>query len=86
MICVFVLPLPKNRLMSSYVLKIDERKLSSRRLIDYLKSLSITSQDIVFVSQEEKPYSADFVKKILDGEEDLRQGRGRKIEIDELWK
>lgn len=38
---------------------------------------------------EENPYDADFVKKIKQGDEDLAQGKGQKITIDDLnalWK
>ncbi len=37
----------------------------------------------------EKPYNPEFVKEILEAREELKQGKGIKItleEIDELWK
>ena len=40
-------------------------------------------------SKEESPYNPEFVKKILQGDKDIKEGKGRKITIDELndlWK
>jgi hypothetical protein len=40
-------------------------------------------------SVEEKPYNQEFVDKILQGDEDLKNGKGRKVtieELDKLWK
>ncbi|MEO5649527.1 MAG: DUF2683 family protein [Ginsengibacter sp.] len=40
-------------------------------------------------SKEESPYNPEFVKKILQGDKDIKEGTGRKITIDELndlWK
>ena len=39
--------------------------------------------------KEEKPYNPEFVKEILEAREELRQGKGTKMtleEIDKLWK
>lgn len=39
--------------------------------------------------EAESPYIPEFVKKILQGDKDLKEGKGRKITIDELnelWK
>ncbi len=41
------------------------------------------------LSKNESPYNAEFVKKIKQGDEDLNNGKGRKVtleELDELWK
>lgn len=38
---------------------------------------------------DSSPYDPDFVKKIQQGDEDLKQGKGRTItleELDSLWK
>jgi len=34
----------------------------------------------------ESPYDPDFVKKILDGREDVKNGKGVKIAVEDLWK
>lgn len=37
----------------------------------------------------EMPYNMDFVEKIKQGDEDLRNGMGRKVtlvDLDDLWK
>ncbi len=44
---------------------------------------------IKFEISNEKPYNAEFVAKILQGDEDLKAGKGRKVtldELDSLWK
>lgn len=52
----------------------------------FMKALKIKFE----VSKEvEKPYNADFVKKIKQGDEDLKNGKGRAVtleELDSLWK
>ncbi|MFV0565655.1 MAG: DUF2683 family protein [Flavobacteriaceae bacterium] len=51
----------------------------------FMKALKIKFE----LSKEESPYNPEFVKKIKDGDEDLKKGKGRKItiqEIDSLWK
>ncbi len=68
--------------MSTYVLKVNERKLSGKKLIDYLKSLSDTNGDITLIPQEESPYDKDFVKKIQAS----RKSKGKPIKLEDLWK
>ncbi|TDW50040.1 hypothetical protein EV144_102472 [Flavobacterium sp. 270] len=41
------------------------------------------------VEEIEKPYNPEFVKEILEAREELRQGKGTKMtieDIDKLWK
>jgi hypothetical protein len=41
------------------------------------------------IEKEEKPYNSEFVKEILEAREELKQGKGIKMtleEIDKLWK
>lgn len=35
---------------------------------------------------EEKPYDPEFVEKILQGREDIKNGKGVKIDTKDLWK
>ncbi|WCT11353.1 DUF2683 family protein [Mucilaginibacter jinjuensis] len=35
---------------------------------------------------KKSPYDPEFVKKILDGEEDVKNGKGVKIAVEDLWK
>ena len=35
---------------------------------------------------EEGPYRPEFVKKILEGREDIKNGKGVKIAVEDLWK
>lgn len=40
-------------------------------------------------SSNESPYDPEFVNKILEGDKDLKEGKGRRVTIDELnqlWK
>ena len=41
------------------------------------------------LSKEQSPYKPEFVKKIEQGDKDLKNGKGRKVsieELDNLWK
>jgi uncharacterized protein involved in exopolysaccharide biosynthesis len=45
--------------------------------------------DIVIIEKIEKPYNPEFVKEILEAREELKQGKGIKMtveDIDKLWK
>ena len=53
-----------------------------------LKSLA-KSLGFEIIEKEEKPYNPEFVKEILEAREELKQGKGIKMtleEIDKLWK
>ena len=59
-----------------------EDKLESLKA--FLKALKIK-----FEVSKEQPYNDDFVKMIQKGDEDIKNGKGKKIsldEIDNLWK
>ena len=38
------------------------------------------------IKKEESAYDPEFVKKILQGREDVKNGKGVKIKIEDLWK
>jgi hypothetical protein len=53
-----------------------------------LKSLA-KSLGFEIVEEIDKPYNPEFVKEILEAREELKQGKGAKMtleEIDKLWK
>ncbi|KAF2516179.1 DUF2683 family protein [Flavobacterium foetidum] len=38
------------------------------------------------VEENEKPYNPEFVKEILDAEQSIKDGKGVKIDLEDLWK
>ena len=51
----------------------------------FMKALKIKFE----LSKEQSPYKPEFVKKIEQGDKDLKNGKGRKVsieELDNLWK
>jgi len=48
-----------------------------------LKSLA-KSLGFEIVEKIEKPYNAEFVKEILEGEKDIQEGRGIKMTMEEI--
>jgi hypothetical protein len=70
--------------MSSYVLTVNERNAVAKRLLDYLKSLSSTSDymDIAVYERVKSPYDPEFVSKIQRS----MKSKGKSIKLDELWK
>ena len=53
-----------------------------------IKSLA-NSLGFEIIDKSEKPYNPEFVKEILEAREELKQGKGTRItleEIDNLWK
>ncbi len=50
-----------------------------------LKSLA-KSLGFEIVQEVEKPYNPAFVKEILEAEQSLKDGKGIKIKLEDLWK
>ena len=51
----------------------------------FMKALKIKFE----LTKEKSPYNSEFVKKVQQGDEDLKNGKGRKVtleELDSLWK
>lgn len=51
----------------------------------FLNDLKVPFEKI----KDKSPYNPEFVEKILQGDKDLKQGKGRKVTIEELnnlWK
>jgi hypothetical protein len=38
------------------------------------------------IIEEEKPYNPEFVKEIMDAEQSIKDGKGVKIKLEDLWK
>jgi hypothetical protein len=38
------------------------------------------------IIQEDKPYNPEFVKEILEAEKSIKEGKGIKINLEDLWK
>ena len=78
----FYLSLQKTKTMLSYVLKIDERKVSGKILIDYLKSLSEKTDGIDLIREIDKPYNKEFVQQI----QNTMKTKGQSVKVEDLWK
>ena len=50
-----------------------------------LKSLA-ESLGFEIVQEVEKPYNPEFVKEILDAEQSIKDGKGVRIKLEDLWK
>lgn len=57
-----------------------ETKEQLMALKAFIKALKINFRS------EKKPYNQEFVEKILQGKEDIKNGKGVKIAIEDLWK
>ena len=68
--------------MTTYVLRVNERISLGKILIDYLKSLSEESKYVDIISENERPYNKEFVKKI----DAARKSEGKAIKLEDLWK
>ena len=53
-----------------------------------LKSLakSLGFEIVEKIEKEEKPYNPEFVKEILAAEQSIKDGKGVKIKLEDLWK
>ena len=50
-----------------------------------LKSLA-KSLGFEIIEKIEKPYNPEFVKEILEAEQSIKDGKGIKIKLEDLWK
>ena len=50
-----------------------------------LKSLA-KSLGFEILEKKEKPYNEAFVKEILEAEQSIKEGKGVKIKLEDLWK
>jgi hypothetical protein len=46
----------------------------------FMKALKISFEE------EKSPYNSEFVKMIQQGDEEIKAGKGVKVDIDNLWK
>jgi hypothetical protein len=44
------------------------------------------AMDVPFEKEEESPYNPEFVAKIKRGEKAAKEGKGMKVDMDNLWK
>ena len=50
-----------------------------------LKALA-KSLGFEIIEEDEKPYNPEFVKEILDAQKSIKEGRGTRIKLEDLWK
>lgn len=54
------------------------------------KALGFVIEEKINTSESElakqKPYNPEFVKEILDAEQSIRDGKGVRIKLEDLWK
>ncbi|OOQ60601.1 DUF2683 family protein [Mucilaginibacter pedocola] len=58
-----------------------ESKEQSAAVKAFLKALKIN-----FEKEEKSPYNQEFVDKIKRGEQAAKEGKGVKVDVDNLWK
>lgn len=61
----------------------DEKQIEALKA--FMKALKIKFE----IKKEDNPYNPEFVEKIRQGDEDLKNGKGRTVtleELDSLWK
>ena len=60
-------------------------KTEDKAILKAVKDL-LEDFHVAFEEQEESPYDPEFVKKIKQGRQDVIEGRGVKIDLDDIWK
>ena len=61
-------------------------KPRNKTQLEAIKAFAMALKIEFETSAEEESYDSDFVKKILAGREDVKNGKGVKIAIEDLWK
>lgn len=70
------------RLFKKPLLKADFQGLRKQAIKAFARALKMDFE----TKGSESPYDPDFVKKILKGREDVKNGKGVKIAVEDLWK
>lgn len=65
--------------METLIVKFDTGNKAIRQVLNGLSRMGA-------IIIEKSPYNEDFVQKIARGDHDLKVGKGKKLNIDELWK
>ncbi len=68
--------------MSVYTINVPEN-LDVRTVKAVLKALGVK---VIKDKKKDSPYNPEFVAKIKQGEKDLREGKGVRVTLDEIWK
>ncbi len=53
------------------------------KIIEYLQSLQVNFK---IREDEDNPYDPEFVERILRSKQQAREGKGRIIKVEDLWK
>ena len=64
---------------------IDVEKDRLQEVKDFLIAMNVKFKNSTVLSKE-KPYNPEFVERILTSREQHKQGKGRVVSIDDLWK
>ena len=46
----------------------------------------LKAMDVDFKKEKESPYDPEFVAMVHQGSEDIKNGKGTKIKLEDLWK
>jgi hypothetical protein len=63
---------------------INESSYKGRMLMTLLRMLRRSSDPVVSID-EQSPYNPAYVEKIKRSEQQIREGRGVKVDLDKLW-
>ena len=67
--------------METIIIKTDKEK--RLKITEFLNALQVS---FTVSKKDEKPYNPEFVERILKSREQHKQGKGRVVSIDDLWK
>ena len=73
----------KSIVMETLIIDVETDRL--QQLKDFLTSMNIKFRNSTVLSKE-KPYNPEFVERILKSREQHKEGKGRVVKIDDLWK
>ena len=70
------------RLFKKPVLRADFQELYEKAIKAFAKALKMDFE----TNASESPYEPTFLEKIIKGREDVKNGKGVKIAVEDLWK
>ncbi|WP_348824161.1 DUF2683 family protein [Flavobacterium aestuarii] len=62
---------------------INERTKAGKALLELAKLLSLTNKGVEI--NEESPYKPEFVEKILKAEKNIKEGKTKTIDPNDVW-
>lgn len=66
---------------------VNENSKAAKAFLAFIKTLSFVEmeEEVPYVSEEKSPYGKEIIEKIRRAEEDIKMGRTKEIDPNDIW-